>query len=98
MKPPSREKNPKLAAAWDAYGHMIPWEKIVDAKFGAHGYVALAWIEHGRVYYADLSQGYGEDGQDWEMQNDSHDDISIETWKRAKVVRDCDWLDIRQRA
>jgi len=94
MAKPDRKKNPKLATAWDAYGHVIPWEDLIDAKFGRHGYVALAWMEYGMVNYADLSQGYGPNGQDWEMQNDSHDTVELAVWKKAKVVPECDWLDI----
>jgi outer membrane protease len=89
---PDRKKWPTLAKAWDDYGHQISWDELFDMKVGAHGYVALAWMEGERVNYADLATP--DRGKTWEMQNDGHEDVDLKTWKKAKVVPECDWLDI----
>ena len=88
LNKPSRKRNPILARDWDDYGHLIAWDDLIDVKFGRHGYAALAWMEGLEVNYADLSFVDGK----WEMQNDSHYTVPLETWKRARVKPECDWL------
>jgi hypothetical protein len=90
---PDRNKWPTLAKAWDDYGHMIAFEKLFDMKVGAHGYVALAWkIDEENIEYADLATP--DEGKTWEMQNDSCGPYSLKVWKKARVVPECDWLDL----
>lgn len=95
MAKPDRKKWPRLAQAWDNYGHAKKFEDLFDMKASPHGYAVLAWMEGDMVNYADLSQGYGPDGQDWDFQNDSHDPIPLAVWKNAKIAEMCDWLDIK---
>lgn len=87
---PDRKKWPNLARDWDAYGHSVKWEDLFDMKAGDHAYVALAWMEHGEVNYADLASGDGR--QTWEMQNDGHEAMSLKKWKSGRVAQQCDWL------
>lgn len=87
---PDRKRWQNLARDWDAYGHSIKWEDLFDIKSGSHNYVALAWMEHGEVNYADLASGDG--GRTWEMQNDGHEAVSLKDWRRMRVKPDCDWL------
>lgn len=87
---PERKKWPTLAAYWDGYGHIIPWEKIYDMKVASHGCVAIAWQERdGLINYATIAR-LGD--HEWDMQNDSHSDITEAQWKAARFKPQCDWL------
>lgn len=91
---PNRNYTPNLAKAWDEYGHSIPWENLFDAKFApTHYYVCLAWMEpDGRVCYADLASV--DKGKTWEMQNDEYESITLKQWKKARMIPDCDALEV----
>ena len=93
MAKPDRKKWPRLAKAWDDYGHSIAWNDLFDMKCGQHQFVALAWMEGDLVNYATLA-GDGNVETTWEMQNDGHEPVPLSKWKKARVVPDCDWLDI----
>lgn len=91
MHKPSRITRPNLAKAWDEYGHSIKFEDLVDIKMShTHGYCAVAWMEDGKINFADLSRVDGV----WEMNNDGHGLISVMAWNRARPVPHCDALDI----
>lgn len=92
MTKPDRRLLATLAAAWDAYGHSIAWDELVDVKSDG-AFAALAWSrgeDPGCVNYATLSLV----GDRWEMQNDGHEPLSLKDWRRARVARDCDWLEM----
>lgn len=95
MAKPDRKKWPNLAKAWDDYGHSIEWGGLFDMKAaGTHNFVVLAWMEDGLVNYATLS-GIEDEGKiAWEMQNDGHEPIPLSKWKKARIVPECDWMDI----
>lgn len=86
---PDRKKWPNLARDWDAYGHQIAWDQLFDFKSNG-SYIALAWKEDdGSVNYADLATATG---AVWEMQNDSHEPVTLKEWKALRTVPECDWL------
>ena len=100
MKPDRRKKSlATIVEAWDAYGHAIPFDDLLDMKIAkTHGYVAVCWDAgkdiHGvpLVDWADL----GFNGAEWEMLNDGHPPVTRKVWDKAKVVPHCDELDIRE--
>jgi hypothetical protein len=80
-----------LKAAWDAYGHAVPFEKLKDIKSQRGCYAVVCWEqEDGTLGLADLARG----GRDllWEMQNDGFDSIPASDWKKLKIVAECDWF------
>lgn len=91
-----RKRWPGLAKYWDDYGHSVKWEDLFDSKVAhTHHFVALAWKEGDLVNYATIS-GYEETPGKvtWDMQNDGHEPVTLSAWKKARVVPECDWLDI----
>lgn len=91
MTKPTAKKWPALKKAWDEYGHLIAWDDLVDLRQrGGHegAYVLVAWVTSPGFYsYASLAWN----GEAWEMQDDSADDISVEDWKNIKFTDNCDW-------
>jgi hypothetical protein len=83
------EKVAGLKAAWDAYGHVVAWADIKDAKLRGDGcYVVLLMPDNS---LADLaSPGNGT----WEMQNDCTDPVTDAEWSRLRIVPQCDWYEI----
>ncbi len=93
MAKPDAKKWPKLKEYWDNYGMNISWDQLFDMKADRGCYAVLAWMEKdGTVGVADLARG-GED-YPWEMQNDGFDSITLEQWKKLRIVPDCDWFEI----
>ena len=92
MAKPNATKWPKLAAYWNAYGHMIKWDQLVDMKVRDDGcYVVLAWKEsNGSMCMADLARV----GGDWEMMNDGFDRITPAEWKKLRIDAYCDSFEI----
>lgn len=78
---------PDLKKAWDDYGFNIKWEDIAGSLFRNDGYyvVLLVPINKGRFELIDFAKG-----EEWEVQNDGSDSISMEQWQRLKIVPGCD--------
>lgn len=99
MTKPSATKFPALKKAWDDYGHIIPWEKLVDIKikywdYGG-GFACLAWQhKDGMIEYADLELAGGV----WEMNNDGGAGITLKQWQAATIPDDCNWLKVPEAA
>ncbi len=88
---PDRKKFPKLAAAWDAYGHCKKWEELFDLKSDG-SYACLAWMEGDEVVYADLAW----DGENWQWQNDScmeDEPLTVARWKKGRIIAMCDRIE-----
>lgn len=94
MAKPTREKYPTLAKAWDDYGHTVKFEDLVDMKVATtHHYVALMWMDNDD--YCEYAELYSVDnGATWEFIQDGTEPIPVKVWRKAKVVPDCDHLDI----
>ena len=93
MAKPDADKWPMLKEAWDAYGHSIPWDRLFDMKSDRGCYAVLAWkTAAGEVEYADMARAGA--GYPWEMQNDGGEAITLKQWNAAKIVPECDWMDI----
>lgn len=93
MLKPTRKLYPILSTAWDDYGHAIPFEDLVDIKVRDDlCYCVVAWEENGMINYADWARPHP--NAPWDMQNDGHEPITKAEWKKARIVPDCDWMDI----
>jgi hypothetical protein len=80
-----------LKKAWDDYGHSIKFEDLFDYMLREDGYyIVVAWkYGNDEVECADL---YFVNGV-WDFQNDSGEPMTMEQWKRAKIVPGCDAFD-----
>lgn len=79
---------------WNAYGMCVGWSGIVDAKWRRDGCYVLLLCRNpadppGEHWIADIA-GVSSNGP-WEMQNDSSDPITLEQWKKVRIVPECDW-------
>ncbi len=77
--------------AFEAYGHEKQWDDAVDYKFRSDGcYLVLLFPSQGYFYFVDMAS----DGNDnWEIQNDCSDYVTMEAFKKARIVPECDWLE-----
>ena len=79
-----------LKKAWDDYGHTVKFEDLFDYMLRDDGYyIVVAWKDGDDVECADL---YCVNGV-WDFQNDGCEPMTMEQWKRAKIVPDCDAYD-----
>ena len=95
MTPPSATRFSGAKKAWDEYGHVIPWDKLIDFKFQEYStggaYLAVAWRPYkdlDEICYADLEEVNGV----WEVNNDGSARIPSKDWEAARCVRECNWL------
>lgn len=87
------KRYPDLKAAWDEYGHAVPFEELHAIKTDRGCYAVVCWkTPEGKLSLADLARGRGEK---WEMQNDGFSpDITEAEWKKLSIVPECDWFRI----
>lgn len=81
----------KLKAAWDAYGHEIPWEGLHAVKTDSRAcYAVVCWrTPEGALALADLARAGI--SQPWEMQNDGHAvDLTDAEWAKLVIEPECD--------
>lgn len=86
----SAKRWPELKAAWDEYGFNDKWEDIVDAKVRADGYYVVFLVKEGKDSFQLVDFAKGED---WEVQNDGSDNITMKQWEQLKIVPQCDWYE-----
>ena len=90
MAKPDAKKWPLLKASWDAYGHSITWDQLIDMKSGRGHYVVVAWKNGDRIEMADLARY----DSTWEMQNDGFESITAAEWKKLRITPECDSFEI----
>lgn len=82
-----------LRTYFEEYGHEKKFDDHVDAKIRNDGFYVLLLFKSGDMYYiVDIAS----DGMNnkWVMQNDCSDLITMEQWKKTKIVPYCDWYTI----
>lgn len=85
------ERVPELKVAVEKYGLSMPWTDIVDYKLAYtenHKYCAMLF-KTGEYEYDIVDFACG---VDWECQNDSFGGVTLQAFKKAYIVAECDWL------